>query len=355
MGISLDYGSAKERLLAAIEWAKSARQVPAKWVERTAHIAALESITYTPMLGTALLARATDGRVDALSLKLASGETAYSARTLCHNVLVPASVTHKFSLRTTGREPLNNQPFFRYDRVDQAERVRNPESHAYLVSTLREVNSLSSEESLAALAAFLRQRLRVAQEALKVQLLTEGTGADQLIAAATELLADASEGGKRAQALVAAVANVAFDEVRTRRVNDPSRHFPGDVQAFVKNLPVLAIEVRDKPMAPTEVVQFGSALGRFAVARGLVAALSSGQRPLERDALRAQIWDEQGVLMLFAESIDELLLSALTWCTKPLARVLSDLPNMVAERLRELEVKPATLQLWRQLTEKNKG
>ena len=112
MGISLDYGRARSVFLAAIEWAESGRPVPTEWVDRTARVAALESRTYTPMLATALLARATDDRVDALSLKVESGDAAYSARTLCHNVLVPASVTHGFSLRTTGREPLNNQPFF---------------------------------------------------------------------------------------------------------------------------------------------------------------------------------------------------------------------------------------------------
>ena len=89
-------------------------------------------------------------------------------------------------------------------------------------------------------------------------------------------------------------------------MNDPSRHFPGDVQAFVKNLRVLAVEVRDKPVVPTEVVQFGRALGRFAVARGLVAALSSEQSPLDRDELRAQVWQDEGVPMLFAESVQEL-------------------------------------------------
>ena len=90
--------------------------------------------------------------------------------------------------------------------------------------------------------------------------------------------------------------------MHTGLVNDPSRHFPGDVQAFVKNLPVLAVEVRDKPVVPTEVVALGRALGRFAVARGLVAALSSEQSPLDRDELRAQVWQDEGVLMLFAES-----------------------------------------------------
>ena len=34
---------------------------------------------------------------------------------------MPASVEFGFDLGATGREPLNNQPFFRYDRIDQME------------------------------------------------------------------------------------------------------------------------------------------------------------------------------------------------------------------------------------------
>ena len=116
--------------------------------------------TYMPMLGTALLARATSEWVDTLALKETSGPNAYSARGLGHEVLVPASVEHGFSIRTTGREPLNNQPFLRYDRVDEVERVRFPEAHRYLVECLRRVNELSSDDAVSALAAFIRVGIR---------------------------------------------------------------------------------------------------------------------------------------------------------------------------------------------------
>jgi hypothetical protein len=37
---------------------------------------------------------------------------------LCHSVLVPLSAELGFSLGVTGREPLNNQPYFRMTRLD---------------------------------------------------------------------------------------------------------------------------------------------------------------------------------------------------------------------------------------------
>lgn len=83
------------------------------------------------MLGTALLAKATDRRVDALSIKAGRSHRGYSARELAKDVLVPAAMRHGVDLRTTGVEPLNNQPFFRYDRVSREMAVR-PHVKPYL-------------------------------------------------------------------------------------------------------------------------------------------------------------------------------------------------------------------------------
>lgn len=64
--------------------------------ERTARV-------FTPMVGTAFLARATDDRAGGLSPRAESGPSAYSARDLVAEYLVPDSVSHGFSLRTTER------------------------------------------------------------------------------------------------------------------------------------------------------------------------------------------------------------------------------------------------------------
>lgn len=154
-GISLDHDQARSHLQAAITLAESDKSVPEEWEERAEIIGNLQAKTYTPFLGTALLAKATDGRIDALAIKMESGPGGYSARGLCHKVLVPASRENQFSIRNTGPEPLNNQPFFRYDRVDQVERVKNDDLHERLVPFLKEANKLSPDEARMALAAFL--------------------------------------------------------------------------------------------------------------------------------------------------------------------------------------------------------
>src|SRR5262245_19979502 len=66
------------------------------------------SRTHIAFLGTAILAKCIDLRFDASAVKQAESERAYSARGLCHNVLVPNAPEIDINLGVTGREPLNN-------------------------------------------------------------------------------------------------------------------------------------------------------------------------------------------------------------------------------------------------------
>jgi hypothetical protein len=67
------------------------------------HCARLRLKSYVPMLGTALLAKASNSRVDVFSLKAGDKSSgAYDARRPAEKVLVPASQRHRFSLATSG-------------------------------------------------------------------------------------------------------------------------------------------------------------------------------------------------------------------------------------------------------------
>ena len=164
MGLGVDLEVARSVLAAAIELAASDRRVPTEWTEWTHRIDACPSTTFTVALGTALLAKATNPEIDALALKATSGPSAYSARTVGHKVLVPGAVQFGYDLRATGREPLNNQPFFRYDRIDEIERIHQS-ARPYLpdlIAACATINSLNGREARAALAAFLRVRIDAA-------------------------------------------------------------------------------------------------------------------------------------------------------------------------------------------------
>ena len=295
----------------AVRRAQSGRPLPSEWVKRASKVAEGPSKTFTVALGTALLARATHPRIDPLALKESSGRRAYSARTLAHNVLVPAASEFRFDLRTTGREPLNNQPFFRYDRIDRMERVhtRARESHRYLVTCLRKIERLSQAQAKAALAAFLRDRLEAAEAIQAVELEAVSLGLRELIGQTENFVTNDPEEGKRGQALVAAAFELAFKAVQTRRVYDPSRRFPGDVQALEGAKVVLACEVRQKPVTASEAVQFAARLERGGVAKGLIVALHPDQEPLPRAELFDRAEEDHGIMLSIIEGTEELVTS----------------------------------------------
>jgi hypothetical protein len=119
VGITLDRREMALQLERAVRYAEDPHQVlPVEWVERTEHMAGCPSRTYVAALGVALLAKATDERVDALTVKRKVSANAYSMRGAAA-VLAGNAALYGYHLGVTGPEPLNNQPWFHGERIDQ--------------------------------------------------------------------------------------------------------------------------------------------------------------------------------------------------------------------------------------------
>ena len=350
MGIRIDQRVARRVLEQALDWALSDRPVPAFWTNVTQRMQAAPSKTYTPALGTALLAKAVDPRVDALSIKDAHADNTYSLRTLGHGVLVPAAVEYGFDLRNTGREPLNNQPFFRYDHMDTIDRVL-PGARASLNElreALRTLNLQSQAEAFAGLAAFLRVRIALVEH--RHQVLPEiAVPTDRLIEILNIFLDENIERPRRTQALAAAAFDLIFDAVATRKLNDPSRDFPGDVQAFIGRIPIMAAEIRAKAVPASEVRGFVSAVGRAGVSRCFLVVIHPSHTPLARSQLLRWAWSERGVVLTIVESSEELVRTVLGWSRLPVEEALERFPGAGQHRLHEIECTPATLERWTSL------
>jgi len=347
MGLTIDKKRARRQLERALELARSDAVVPAVWIERTQRVASFEDKTCLVVLGTALLATATDDTVDALTLKARAGNKAYSARGLAHEVLVPASIDHGFDLRTTGREPLNNQPFFYSDRVDAMPRVKHPEEIQYLVECLEEVHYLREEEAVQALAGFLRHRIAAKEQAVPIDLGHTSADLIRLKDACDHFLSKSAESGKRAQALVAAAFDLVFDDVRTARVFDPSRKLPGDVQAFHKLEPVVAVEVRAKPVTYSDAVHFVRSVGAAGFPHAMIAGFEAVDAKVL--SLSKEAWQETGVYVTVYTQFSDILLDALAWSRRPLHQLLAEFPKDVVARLTQLEVKTSSMALWGEL------
>jgi SacI restriction endonuclease len=350
MGLRVDLEDARALLDQAVAWAQSDQAVPDEWIEWTKRVDSSPSKTFTVALGTALLAKATNPEIDALALKATSGDSAYSARTVGHSVLVPGAVEHGYNLRATGREPLNNQPFFRYDRIDEIDRI-HPGAKPFLpdlIAACQAINRLDASEARAGLAAFLRVRLE-ATRSLSIEMPDKAISVSSLVKRTEGFITADPEGGRRGQAFVAAVFDLVSSSVRSARVNDPSRRLPGDVQVFEGDRPVLAVEVRQKPVSHVEALQFAESLRKSDARTGLVAMLDPDQPQLDPYALMVDAETMQGVALHVAYGVWDLLIAATVWSGKPLNAVLADFPRRMLARLNEIDASQDGVEHWARL------
>ena len=346
MGIRISQLAARQRLEEAFEWASSDRSVPPLWTGFARQTFQMASKTYTPVLGTVLLARATDARIDPLSIKAEYRRNTYSLRTLGHEVLVPAARRLGFSIRNTGREPLNNQPFFRYDHMSVIDRVRDKAGHSQFVSVVAKVDELDQDEALAALAAFLRVAIDVAQSLGDYVVGPGALNLRRVVTGVETYLAEGKDRPRRTQALVAAAFDVTHSDVRSRRLNDPSRDYPGDIQAFEDERPILTVEVRAKNVQQTEIQAFVSACRRAGIERAFMVVLWPQHRALPASALRQSSLDEENVLLTIIEHVEDLLLDAFGWADLALPAALRVFVVAALERLKEIEADERSLEKW---------
>lgn len=352
MGIRIDQEHARARLLEAVDWAADAsRPVPHEWLEITERVAESRAKTLVVVLGTALLARTTDDHVDALALKQDFSTTAYSARTLCHQVLVPVSKDplRPFHLGATGREPLNNQPFFRFDHLDSIDRTRWEGDLDYLRGCLRELNGRGSDYALGALAAFVRSRMAVQDRwtAAIRELVPDHTEVVALLDELEDFLREGTtDRPLRLQAVVGGLVRLTELEVSAQAVHDPSRHAPGDVHVPDEHEPHWAAEVRGKHVPLHEAVDFVERCASWGTIRSCwLIVLAQDQDPLDRASLAAAA-HQRGMLTIVVEDLLELV-AAIAGHPSVEPALLNHAGTTILNQLAAMRADEATLTEWR--------
>ena len=134
-----------------------------KLVEKLEHACGSENLTFFAALATAMLAKATDPAVDVYALKAGASERGSSARGLCQHVLAAYAPRLGIDLGVTGREPLNNQPFFAEAAITDRMAVKPAQRKALavLLECLFQLDKIkTSRQARSALRAFLSVRKR---------------------------------------------------------------------------------------------------------------------------------------------------------------------------------------------------
>jgi SacI restriction endonuclease len=357
--IKIDYKAARRTLLQAAAFVDKG-QASRRWQEhlrRLSEICESAPKTHIAFIGTALLARATDQRTDVHSLHVKAGTPgAYSARSLAKDVLVPASRELRVHLGVTGREPLNNQPYFHNDLVSRRMNVKgNAKVALNLVCDLLDELSAMNDRStlLAALAAFIEVR-RGYWTTARDYFAPETTFAfADLLVRIDSFVREDSEGGRRAQAVAAGLMDVVEGEenVKTGRINDPDRNFPGDVAAYTRPAQgkerkiIRALEVRDKAISESDLLVFASKAAGFAVARAGILAVAPNQRPLSIVGAQAEAAAEGVNLELFI-GWTAFVRQLFFWLRGDAADPVNDAHERIYKRLVELECSSGAQKVW---------
>ena len=334
------------------------------WVDRVEHLSQLcqqgKSNTHIAFLGTAMLAKAVDRRADLFAIKPThspGNPNAYSARTLCHSVLVPLAAELGFNIGVTGREPLNNQPYFRMTRLDDGTPVhaRARGAFEYMVQLVRELDEFEDEvEARATLRAFVAVRRRYLPHYAWQEGEFEITP-DRLADVIREFVEQESEVGRRAQAVVAGLMDVfaGTDRVETGRVNDPSRKYPGDVCVRAEadaTVVEKAIEVRDKPVTVSDVRIFVRKCIAMNVQEAALVIASARQEPMDQGTLTE--WaNELGVGLTIFQGWSDFVDQALFWSQLPKRAAAREAVSSIRERLIGVEAMPEAVTRWQELTQ----
>lgn len=333
----IDRTAAEKNLTSAFALSEDVAALPPDWLDFAEFVFGMSAKTYAAAMITALLAKSVEPSVDLLSIKEKYSNSAYSLRSLAHSVVVPMSRSLGFSIGTTGREPINNQPFFRYDHMSEMGRVRDVEANEKFVDGLSLGNALDSESALVALAAGLYvARNHLPEPTILTIEATKYTLTSVLSAVRWFLREGSVERPRRLQAFGAAVLDMGHSDVRSRRLNDPSRDVPGDVQVYDQNeIPTLAMEVRGKKVSISDYEGFVAECRRRGIRRAIVFVDSVSHKPLV-GVTPGSLGEGEQLTGIF-ESAESLFYGALTWTDADLVVAMEHLVNRVLFRLAEIE------------------
>lgn len=310
--------------------------------------------THIAAFGTALIAKAVDINVDVFALKRTKGgPRAYAAREIAKDVLAAHAPELEIDIGVYGREPLNNQPYFRESRISREMPVRANARPAldHLCAMLDLVDRIETEDKARELLRtyIIARRKHFVRH---VAQLAEGTVTVSELFARIEIFMKArSEGGKRAQALVAGLLEVAYgsSRVRTSRVNDPDRGLPADVGVSDAQTPgrwERVFEVRDKPVSEADLHHLVRKASTNGVTRAAMFALAGSQTPIQGENIQARA-REAGVELAILTGWNEALHSILFASTITLDEFATASIGAIDNRLIELEVESETLKTWR--------
>jgi hypothetical protein len=351
VGVRLENEALLETLDDAIALARSGDELPAVWINRIERLGKLGVKTYIAALGGALLAKADDSRVDSLAQDEGAGPRGYSLRKAAE--FLAEHNEGRYHLGAQGRWPLNNRPFLGGPaRIDEFTKISGKARPAYslFLDCLRDLNRQGQPEALRAFAGFLRVRMGVQEAereaARRARAVESGVLVEDLVAIADRYVREDPEGGRRGQALVAAVLDCAFEDVTLQSINSPH---PGDVRVAAAGQMILPIEVKQLPAGERVALELAREAEELGADLAMLVVIAERQSPIDRERVRHEALSDFGVFVVICESTLELIASVAVLSATPAKEIEAQFPGAFAARLREQEVSRKGQRTWREL------
>lgn len=154
--------------------ANSKTTLPAKWLQRAERLSESPSVAFIAAVGSVLLAKATDPRIDAFVIQEREGSAgAFSLRGPA-KVLGLKRRAYGYDIGSSSdRDPINHGTLIGSTRWDVAlQRISSAHKPFFqvILQWLADINTLDKQQALEALAAYIRVRQAVAPGATVTQL-----------------------------------------------------------------------------------------------------------------------------------------------------------------------------------------
>ncbi len=222
----------------------------------------------------------------------------------------------------------------------------------YLVDCVNKADFLRGDDALLALAAFLRVRVEASEKIVSINV-DGASDFRKLLERVTLFMAGDPEGGKVGQAVVTAIYGACYNDVRTKKINDPSARWPADVGIFIANRLTIACEVKQRQFDKAEIRYFAEKLALEGIQRGVIVELSTAGWRFSTKEFEAEIYQKFGVDILFVSDASILLQRILRFSTKPLNESVSKFAGGLMTRLEDLEVSQLRREEWATLNSNN--
>ncbi|MET0306624.1 MAG: restriction endonuclease, SacI family [Solirubrobacterales bacterium] len=351
MTITLGGQELEDTLDRAFLLATSDEDLSAVWIGRAERLGESPSVAFIAAVGAALLAKATDSRVDSFVIQAREGSAgAYSLRRAA-TALAQKRHAYGYDIGSSSdRDPINHGTLVSSKRWEVAlERITPSHKHFFqvILGWLADINAMSEEEANEALAAFIRVRREVAPgaaaELVPLELAT-APRLNDLIAALEAFSSADSEGGARGMALVAAAYRAAGFEADVPSRNDPRRI---DIPIKVEAKLLIGSEVKQQPTHEATADTLAEDAAEVGANRALLVVLPPGALlRFDIPAVIRRAEHDHGVVLRILESVRAVLHEAIAASSVPLGDFCSSMPRAYADALRDIRAGDAAIETW---------